>query len=168
MRDFVPVRSFWSVSKSTVRPRRRDTAAPTCDILIAASRVVRDVPRRDFLNVDANRIRRVNSFGPCVRTDCRLYRHRQAEDQTRYYCKPHSFTPIFHRRASRIRRWRRPLASATMRQISHAGRPCGRPLRDSPLSPAAQWLSALGPRPFAAGARRPPTRVRRPNSSLVL
>ena len=84
--------------KSNVCRRRRDIAAPTCDIPADA---LRDVPRRDFLDVDADRIRRVTSLGPCVRTDCRLYRHRQAEDQSRYYCKPHSFTSIVHRRAPR-------------------------------------------------------------------
>jgi len=51
--------------KSNVRRRRRDIAAPSCDIHAAA---LRDVPRRDFLDVDANRIRRVTSFGSCVRT----------------------------------------------------------------------------------------------------
>ena len=84
--------------KSNVRRRRRDIAAPSCDIHAAA---LRDVPRRDFLDVDANRIRRVTSFGSCVRTHCRLYRHRQAEDQSRYYCKPHTLTSIDPRHASR-------------------------------------------------------------------
>jgi hypothetical protein len=61
MRDFVPVRSFWVRMKSNVRRRRRDIAAPSCDIHAAA---LRDVPRRDFLDVDANRIRRMTGFGP--------------------------------------------------------------------------------------------------------
>ena len=45
--------------KSNVRRRRRDIAAPSCDIHAAA---LRDVPRRDFLDVDADRIGCVRRF----------------------------------------------------------------------------------------------------------
>src|SRR5271154_7037457 len=148
MRDFVPVRSFLVRLKSTVRPRRRDIAAPTCDIPAAA---LRDVPRRDFLDVDANCIRRVASLRPCVRSHCRLYRHREAEDQSRYYCKPHGFTLMV------------PLDEAHHASKSVTPGVLADALCVTPLFPPTvlgRSPAAPGLRPFCSSARVAPRGVR--------
>jgi hypothetical protein len=102
-----------------------------------------------------------------VRTDCRLYRHRQAEDQSRYYCKPHSFTsigPLFEAHHASTQTSRSFDAKSSCAKSATPG-VLADALCVTPLFPPTAFgrsPAALDLRPFSSAPVAPAARVCRP------